>query len=130
VRLVLGMFGIDQHEMGALAVARILRDAGVEIIYAGKFQTPESLARTAADEDADVVGVSVHSWEFLDLMPRLLTLLRERGSAARVVVGGSILTAADAAQLRALGVAATFDTAATEAEIVAGVRALGAARRP
>jgi methylmalonyl-CoA mutase C-terminal domain/subunit len=124
------MFGIDQHEMGALAVARILRDAGMEVIYAGKFQTPESLSRTAADEDADVVGVSVHSWEFLDFMPGFLALLRERGSGARVAVGGSILTAGDVAALRAMGVAATFDTTASEAAIVAGIRALGAAARP
>lgn len=124
LRMVIGMLGIDQHEVGALAVTRILREAGIEVIYAGKFQTPESLSRVALDEDADVVGVSVHSWEFLDLLPPLMRLLRARGSPARVVVGGSILTARDAGALRELGVAATFDATATEPEIVAGIRGL------
>lgn len=128
LRIVIGMLGIDQHEVGALAVARILRDAGLEVIYAGKFQTPESLSRVAVDEDVDLVGVSVHSWEFLDLLPPLMSLLRAKGSMAAVVVGGSILTARDAVALRALGVAATFDATATEGEIVAGIRGLVATR--
>jgi methylmalonyl-CoA mutase C-terminal domain/subunit len=122
--VLLGILGIDQHEVGALAVARILRDAGMEVVYAGKFQTPESLGRSALDEDADVVGISVHSWEFLDFMPELVARLRAGGARARIVVGGSILTAGDVAALRALGVAATFDTTATEAEIVGGIRDL------
>lgn len=128
LRVVIGMFGIDQHEVGALGVARTLREAGMEVIYAGKFQTPESLSRVAVDEDVDVVGVSVHSWEFVDLMPPFMRLLRAKGSQARVVVGGSILTARDAIALRELGVAAIFDGTATEGDIVAGIRSLVATR--
>jgi methylmalonyl-CoA mutase, C-terminal domain len=126
VRVVLGMLGLDQHEVGARVVAGLLRDAGMEVIYLGKFNTPERFATVAEEEDADVIGISVHSWEYLDLVPELMKLLDARRSRTPVVVGGSVITPEDGRTLAKLGVAAVFDAGAEPASIVEKVRALAA----
>jgi len=128
-RVVVGTLAMDQHEMGAIAVARLLRDAGVEVIYLGRFQTPESLVRAALEEDADVIGISVHSWEYLEYTPELMALLQRRTSDVAVVLGGSIITEQDAKGLKALGVAAIFGPGSSDADIVGTIERLAAERR-
>ncbi len=129
LRALVTVMGLDQHEAGALAVARLLRDAGAEVVYAGRFQVPASIARTAIEEDVDVVGVSAHSWEFLHYAPELVALLAEAEPPIPVLVGGSVVTAADRAQVLAAGVdAALLPTASTD-EVVAAFQALAARRR-
>ena len=61
IRVVVAKPGLDGHDRGAKVVARALRDAGMEVIYTGLRQTPEMIAETALQEDADVVGLSVLS---------------------------------------------------------------------
>ncbi|HVE85689.1 MAG TPA: cobalamin-dependent protein [Myxococcales bacterium] len=126
VRVVLGMLGMDQHEVGARVVAGLLRDGGMEVVYLGKFNTPQRFATVADEEDADVIGISVHSWEYLELVPELMKLLAERQSRVPVVVGGSVITPEDEQTLKGLGVAAVFAAGATPEAIVEKVRALGA----
>jgi methylmalonyl-CoA mutase, C-terminal domain len=70
--IALALMGIDQHENGAIAVARVLREAQMKVDYLGKFNTPASVAEKAIMQDADVVGVSCHSWEYLRLVPELV----------------------------------------------------------
>ncbi len=125
-RIVIGVLGLDAHEVGAVSVAAMLRDAGMEVIYAGCFNTPASLTRIAIDEDADVLGLSCHSWEFVHYLPELMDRLRSTGCAARVVVGGSILTPDDESRLAALGVAATFGAGSSRDQIVAAIARLAA----
>jgi len=120
------MLGLDQHEVGARVVAGILRDGGMEVVYLGKFNTPERFAAVAEEEDADVIGISAHSWEYLELVPELMKLLAGRQGSVRVVVGGSVITPDDEKTLTALGVAAVFGAGATPEVIVEKVRALGA----
>lgn len=127
-RVVIGILGLDQHEVGAIAVARMLRDAGMEVIYVGCFQTPDTLARSILQEDADVLGISCHSWDYLHDLPKLMARLRAEKSDTAVVVGGSVLTSGDAQTLAELGVAATFGPGAAPADIVATISALGARR--
>ena len=81
IRVLLGILGLDQHEVGAIAVARALRDAGMEVIYTGLWQTPESVVRAARDEDADVVGVSMLSAAHMTLVSPMLKALRDDGGA-------------------------------------------------
>jgi methylmalonyl-CoA mutase, C-terminal domain len=126
VRVVLGMLGLDQHEMGARLVAGLLRDAGMEVVYLGKFNTPERFATVAEEEDADAIGISVHSWEYLEQVPELMKLLQDRRSPIRVIVGGSVITPEDERALRALGVAAVFGSGASPEAIMEKVRALAA----
>jgi methylmalonyl-CoA mutase, C-terminal domain len=112
-RIVIGTLGLDQHEVGAMAISQLLTRHGYEVIYLGRFNTPERLAAVAEQEDADVVGVSVHSWEFIAYADELLARCRELGVG--LVLGGSVLTRRDQADLLARGVDAVFGPYASEA---------------
>src|SRR5213596_3216374 len=91
IRVVLAKVGLDGHDRGIKVVARALRDAGMQVIYAGLWQTPEAVVRTAGDEDADWLGLSLLSGAHMTLVPRVLQLLREKGLRdVGVLVGGII----------------------------------------
>ena len=123
-RVVLGMLGLDQHEIGARVVASLLRDAGMEVVYLGKLNTPERFAKASLEEDADVIGISAHSWEYLEQVPALLALLKQSGHPIPVVVGGSVITDDDEKALLQQGVAAVFRAGASSASIVETVKKL------
>lgn len=129
VRVVLGILGLDQHEAGALAVARILRDHGVEVIYTGRFQQPDGLAAIAVAEDADVVAVSCHSWEFLYYAGELVEELGKSEPRIPVVVGGSVVTPDDREHILLQGVDAAVLKDRPAAEIVKTFFELAAAYR-
>jgi methylmalonyl-CoA mutase C-terminal domain/subunit len=124
VRVLLAILGLDQHEAGAFAVARLLRDAGMEVIYLGRFGTPETVVVAALDEGVDVIGLSCHSWEYLYYLDELFELLNTRGLDIPVVVGGSVLSRDDENEIQAKGVAATFGPGADAGEIVLQIRSL------
>jgi len=124
IRVLIAILGLDQHEVGAMAVARTLRDAGMEVIYLGRFNLPSDVAKAAAEEGADIVGLSCHSWEYLHYLDPLLAALRERALDVPVVVGGSVVTAGDEREIRARGVAAAFGPTAEGSEIVATIERL------
>jgi methylmalonyl-CoA mutase, C-terminal domain len=107
-RVVIAKPGLDGHDRGAKVIARALRDAGFEVIYTGLYQTPEQVAETALQEDADAVGLSVLSGAHLTLFPRVVELLGERDMGHVVVFGGGIIPDDDAATLAAIGVARVF----------------------
>src|SRR5262249_56399405 len=90
-RVVLAKVGLDGHDRGIKVVARGLRDAGMEVIYAGLWQTPEAVVRAVADEDADWVGLSLLSGAHMTLVPRVLQLLREAGLAHGGVPVGRLI---------------------------------------
>lgn len=116
-RIVVGTLGLDQHEVGAMAVAHLLRRNGFEVIYLGKHNTPQRFAATAESEDAHVIGVSVHSWELTAYAEDLIAAAHDLGAA--VVIGGSILTQTDRIDLERRGVDAVFGPWASESQIVA-----------
>ena len=118
IRVLLAILGLDQHEVGALAVARMLRDAGMEVVYAGRFNLPPGVVKAAIEEGVDVIGLSCHSWEYLYYADELLQLLREQGLDLPVIVGGSVVTADDARTLLAKGIRAAFGPTATPEEII------------
>jgi len=126
LRVVIGLLGLDQHEIGARIVAALLRDAGVEVVYLGKFNTPERIVSACVQEAADVIGISAHSWEYLEQVPALLALLRDADLATPVVVGGSVITPNDSQALRGCGVADVFGPDTQPQSIVERIRALGA----
>ena len=128
IRVLLSILGLDQHEAGAFAVARLLRDAGMEVIYLGRFGLPDAIVEAAVQESADIIGLSCHSWEYLYYLDELIGLLEERGLSIPVVVGGSVLTRTDAEEVRARGAAAAFGPGAASETIVADLRELAARR--
>jgi len=118
-RVIVAKPGLDGHDRGAKIVARALRDAGFEVIYTGLHQTPEQIVETAIQEDADAVGLSLHSGAHMTLFPRVVTLLRERGAGDIIVFGGGIIPADDIAKLEADGVEKIFTPGAPTGDIVA-----------
>jgi methylmalonyl-CoA mutase C-terminal domain/subunit len=107
-RVVMAKPGLDGHDRGVKVVARGLRDAGFEVIYTGLHQTPEQIAETTVQEDADAVGLSLLSGAHMTLMPRIVELLKEKGAEGVLVFGGGIIPDADIPKLKKLGVAAVF----------------------
>lgn len=128
IRVLLAKVGLDGHDRGLRVVARILRDHGFEVIFAGLRQTPEAIRAAVAQEDVDVVGVSMHNGAHLTIGPAVVRALREAGLDTPVVVGG-IVPEVDVPRLEAEGVAAVLGPGASNEEVVEAVRA-AAGRAP
>ena len=126
LRVLVAKVGLDGHDRGLRVVARILRDAGCEVIYAGLRQSPESIAAMTMQEDADVVGVSMHNGAHLTLAPAVVDALRAAGLRTPVVIGG-IVPPADVPVLLDHGVTAVLGPGASNEEVVATVRSAAAA---
>jgi methylmalonyl-CoA mutase C-terminal domain/subunit len=107
-RIVVAKPGLDGHDRGAKTITRALRDHGFEVIYTGLHQTPEQIAETVLQEDADGVGLSLLSGAHLTLFPRVMDELRNRDLDEVLVFGGGVIPDADARALRAQGVAEIF----------------------
>src|SRR5471030_2730810 len=99
IRVVIAKPGLDGHDRGAKIIARSMRDAGMEVIYTELHQTPEQIAETAIQEDADAVGISILSGAHMTLVPRIVALLRERGAGDILVVVGGTIPEDDIAEL-------------------------------
>lgn len=127
IRVLLAKVGLDGHDRGLRVVARILRDNGFEVVFAGLRQTPEAIAAAVVQEDVDVVGVSMHNGAHLTLAPMVVQALRDVGLQTPVVVGG-IVPDVDVPKLREDGVAAVLGPGASNDEVVASVRAAAAIR--
>jgi isobutyryl-CoA mutase small subunit len=129
-RIIVAKPGLDGHDRGAKVVARALRDAGMEVIYTGLHQTPEQIVETAIQEDADAVGLSIHSGAHMTLFPKVVALLRERGAGDVLVFGGGIIPKDDIAPLREAGIEQIFTPGAPTTEIVEWLRQRLAKRAP
>ncbi len=117
-RVVLAKVGLDGHDRGIKIVARALRDAGMQVIYAGLWLTPEAVVRTVADEDADWLGLSLLSGAHMTLVPRVLQMLREAGLEHVNVMVGGIIPESDIPKLLEMGVARVFGPGTPLPEIV------------
>lgn len=128
IRIVIAKPGLDGHDRGAKVVARALRDAGFEVIYTGLRQTPEQIVEAAIQEDADAVGLSLHSGAHMTLFPKVVALLREKGAGDVIVFGGGIIPRDDIPKLEAAGVERIFTPGSPTGDIVAWLRDRMAAR--
>ncbi|HEY3941514.1 MAG TPA: cobalamin-dependent protein [Acidimicrobiales bacterium] len=120
LRVLLAKVGLDGHDRGLRIVARILRDAGCEVIYAGLRQSIATIAALAVEEDVDVVGVSMHNGAHLTLAPAVVDALRAAGLETPLVVGG-VVPRTDIPTLLSAGVAAVLGPGAPAEEVVAAV---------
>jgi len=128
IRVVVAKPGLDGHDRGAKIIARALRDAGMEVIYTGLHQTPEQIAATVIQEDADAIGLSILSGAHMTLVPRVVELLREQGAEDVVLTVGGTIPNDDIPELKQLGVAEIFTPGASTDEIVEFIRAAVAGR--
>jgi methylmalonyl-CoA mutase, C-terminal domain len=122
LRIVLAKVGLDGHDRGVKVIARALRDAGYEVIYTGLRQTPEMVVAAALQEDAQVIGLSLHSGAHMTLFPAVVDELRRREATDIVVFGGGIIPDADITELKAIGVAELFGPGTPLHEIVDWLR--------
>jgi methylmalonyl-CoA mutase cobalamin-binding domain/chain len=131
IRVVVAKPGLDGHDRGAKIIARALRDAGMEVIYTGLHQTPEQIASTVIQEDADAVGLSILSGAHMTLVPRVVELLREQGVEDVVITVGGTIPSEDVPELKRLGVAEIFTPGASTQSIIDFIRtAVEGDRRP
>ncbi len=107
-RVVVAKPGLDGHDRGAKTITRALRDAGFEVIYTGLHQTPEQIAETVLQEDADAVGLSLLSGAHLTLFPRVMEELRSRKLGEILIFGGGVIPEEDIATLKQQGVGEIF----------------------
>ena len=122
LRILIAKPGLDGHDRGAKVIARALRDAGMEVIYAGLRQTPEMIVEAALQEDVDGVGLSILSGAHMTLVPRVLDGLREAGMEHVQVFVGGIIPDEDAPVLTDLGVAGIFGPGANTQDVAEFVR--------
>ena len=121
-RIVLAKLGLDGHDRGIKVVARMLRDAGMEVIFLGLRQTTDSIVAAVEQEDADAIGLSMHNAGHLTLGPAMLAALDEAGLDVPVIIGG-IVPDDDRPILDDAGVAAVLGPGASAEEVVTTVRA-------
>ena len=121
IRVVLAKLGFDGHDRGIKIVARILRDAGMEVIYLGLRQSYKNVVNAVEQEDADAVGLSMHNASHMTLAPKMVDALAEAGLEVPVIVGG-IVPEEDVMPLTEMGVAAILGPGASAEEVAQTVR--------
>ena len=116
-RVVVAKPGLDGHDRGAKTITRALRDHGFEVIYTGLHQTPEQIAETVLQEDADAIGLSLLSGAHLTLFPRVMEELRTRKLGEVLIFGGGVIPLEDIATLKQQGVGEIFGPGSSLNEI-------------
>jgi len=122
IKVVIGKPGLDGHDRGAKIVARSLVEAGMEVVYLGLRQTPESIVSAALEEDADVIGLSVLSGAHMTHFKRVRALMVDKGIGDRLLTGGGIIPTKDQETLDSLGVGRLFGPGDDPQEIVDYIR--------
>ncbi|MFQ5473564.1 MAG: cobalamin B12-binding domain-containing protein, partial [Dehalococcoidia bacterium] len=122
LKIVIAKPGLDGHDRGAKVVARALRDAGFEVVYTGIRQTPEMIAETALQEDADFIGLSILSGAHLELFPRIVNELKSRNMDDVVLFAGGIIPQDDITELEKMGFKGIFGPGSSTLDIVEWVR--------
>lgn len=130
IRVLVAKVGLDGHDRGARVVARCLRDAGMDVIYTGLHRTPLEVVIAAAQEDVDVLGVSILSGAHLTALPMIIKSLREADAEDILVVAGGVIPDEDVPKLLELGVAKVIGQETSVDQIPQMIRDLAAARGP
>lgn len=118
IRVIIGKVGLDGHDRGAKVIASALRDSGIEVIYLGLRQTPESMVESAIQEDVDAIGVSILSGAHMTIFPKIKKLMDEKGLNDILLFGGGIIPEKDIKELYNLGIGKLFTPGASTTEIV------------
>ena len=108
IRVIITKVGLDSHDVGAKAFSALLREAGMEVIYLGMYQTPQTIVEAAIEEDADVIGVSCLCGEHMDLCPKIAELLRQNNLTRVLLLVGGIIPNEDIPLLKEMGIDEVF----------------------
>ena len=124
IRILVAKPGLDGHDRGAKLISRVLADAGVEVIYTGKFQTPEQIVAAAIQEDVDGIGISILSGSHMTVFRTVINLLKVKKAEDIVVFGGGIIMPEDVGTLEQLGVDRIFAPDTPTSQIVKYVQSI------
>lgn len=124
IRVLIAKPGLDGHDRGALVIAQVLRDHGMEVIYTGLRQSPVQIVQAAIQEDVDVIGLSSLSGAHKTLFPKVMEALRERNAADIPVVGGGVIPAEDIPYLLEQGVQKIFTSGSSTEALAAYINQL------
>ncbi len=122
LKIIIAKPGLDGHDRGAKVVARALRDAGYEVVYTGIRQTPEMIAETALQEDADLIGLSILSGAHMELFPRIVDELKKRGMGDVILFAGGIIPDEDRPKMQEIGFKGIFGPGASTLDIIDWVK--------
>src|SRR6187551_2607995 len=103
IRVLVAKVGLDGHDRGAKVIATSLRDAGMEVIYTGRRQTPEMVVNTALQEDVDAIGISILSGAHMTVFPRIIEVMKQKNLNDVLLTGGGIIPESDMNKLKAMG---------------------------
>jgi methylmalonyl-CoA mutase C-terminal domain/subunit len=122
IRVLVAKVGLDGHDRGAKVIASFLRNAGMEVIYTGLHQTPESVVNTALQEDVDAIGISILSGAHNTVFPKIVKLMKEKGLNDVLLTGGGVIPDKDMAELSKIGVGKLFPPGTDTKNIVEYIR--------
>jgi len=122
IRVLVSKVGLDGHDVGAKLVAKALRDAGMEVVYAGLRRTPEEIVNIAIQEDVDAIGISILSGSHMAFFPLILKLLVEKEASEIMLFGGGVIPLSDVKELKRLGVRELFRAGTNTSEVIDFVR--------
>jgi methylmalonyl-CoA mutase C-terminal domain/subunit len=108
IRVLIGKVGLDGHDRGAKVIAAAFRDSGIEVIYTGLRQTPETIVEAALQEDVDAIGISILSGAHMTVFPKVKKLMEEKGLKDVLLFGGGIIPEQDIKELKSKGVGELF----------------------
>ncbi|MDP1702088.1 MAG: cobalamin B12-binding domain-containing protein [Aestuariivirga sp.] len=122
IRVLLSKLGLDGHDRGVKIVARVLRDAGIDVVYAGLHRSPEEVVSAAIQEDVDVLGVSLLSGAHMPLFAKVIALMKAKNAEHIILVGGGLMPDDDIVKLKEMGVADILRQDSTPEQIVSTIR--------
>ena len=108
IRILMAKPGLDGHDRGIKVLAAAYRDAGMDVIYLGLRQTPESVVKVAIQEGADVIALSILSGAHMTIFAKVMKLIKENNLKNILVTGGGIIPEEDSEELSKLGVGKLF----------------------
>ena len=117
IKVAISMIGLDEHTVGGVVVSSILKNAGIEVVYLGTYQTPEMIVQAAIQEDVDVIGISSHGSNY-NQIGELIDLLREKNMNDILVICGGTIPKKQIPRLKEKGVSEVFTPQSTSESIV------------
>ena len=124
IKIIVGKPGLDGHDRGAKVIALALRDAGMEVIYTGLHQTIEQIVRTAVQEAADIIGLSIMSGAHLPICKKLLEKMKSAGIEDIPVTVGGVIPKQDIPKLKEMGIEGVFPGGTSFDDIISGIRGM------
>ena len=107
IKVIISMIGLDDHSVGGVVISSILRNAGIEVVYLGTYQTPEMIVQAAIQEDVDAIGISSHASNYRQI-EELIDLLREKQMNDVLVICGGTIPKSQIIRLKAIGISEVF----------------------